>query len=337
MKKDENPYHILVIEDNIGDYVILEEYLSEYLSNLHIEHVENFKDASELLGNGENQFNLVFLDLSLPDKSGENLVVDIAQLAKGIPIVVLTGFADLEFGSRSLGLGATDYLVKDDLSAAVLYKSLLYNIQREKINSELKESQSKYADLFQLNPSPIIVYDQQTLKIIDINEAASKKYGYSRVELLSMDLKDISTESEVGVLLSSVDDIRVNTGESCNRITRHCKKNGELIDVEISPAKIRIHNRDAGLMLINDITENLNYIRKVEEQNETLKEITWIQSHVVRAPLARLMGLVNLLESDEGDLTEESKELLGYIKISAEELDQVVRSISDKSERISKN
>jgi signal transduction histidine kinase len=68
-----------------------------------------------------------------------------------------------------------------------------------------------------------------------------------------------------------------------------------------------------------------------------LKEITWIQSHVVRAPLARLMGLVNLLESDEGDLTEESKELLGYIKISAEELDQVVRSISDKSERISKN
>jgi light-regulated signal transduction histidine kinase (bacteriophytochrome) len=113
------------------------------------------------------------------------------------------------------------------------------------------------------------------------------------------------------------------------------KKNGELIDVEISPAKVRITNRDAGLVLINDITENLKYIRTVEEQNETLKEITWIQSHVVRAPLARLMGLVNLLESEEDALTEELKELLGYIKISAEELDVVVRNISDKSERIS--
>ncbi len=336
MKKDENPYKILVIEDNLGDFVILEEYLSEYLINLHINHAEDFHTAAQILKDGEKEIDIIFLDLSLPDKSGEDLVIEITNLASGIPIVVLTGFSDIEFGSRSLALGAADYLVKDDLSPAVLYKSLVYNIQRLNFISELKESKRKYSDLFQLNPSPIIVYDQQTLRIIDVNEAAYIKYGYTREEFLNMELKDIRPTSEEALLMQSMNDFWVNKSDKYQRITKHIKKNGEIMDLEVSPAKVKINNRDAGLVLVNDITENLKYIRKIEEQNETFKEIAWIQSHVVRAPLARLMGLVNLLESQEEGLNKDVKELLEYIKISAGELDGIIRKISEKTEGISK-
>lgn len=337
MKKDETSYHILVVEDNLGDFVILEDYLSEHLLNLRIKHVQSFKCASEVFLDGSNHFDLVFLDLSLPDKSGENLVIEMAKFVKEIPLIVLTGFADIEFGSRSLGLGATDYLVKDDLSPAILYKSLLYNIQRVKIVSELKESKSKYADLFQLNPSPIFVYDQEKSKIIDVNNASVKKYGYSREEFLSMSFEDLSLNQADNESASLVDDSWVPNRHSYLFSAKHFKKSGELMDVEFSPAKIKINNRDADLILINDITENLKYIRRVEEQNTTLKEIAWIQSHVVRAPLARLMGLINLIETLEEDLSEESKELLEFIKVSADELDGIVREISNKSEQISKN
>lgn len=106
------------------------------------------------------------------------------------------------------------------------------------------------------------------------------------------------------------------------------------MDVERSPAKIKINNKDAGMVLINDITENLKYIHKIEEQNQTFKEIAWIQSHVVRAPLARLMGLVNLLEGSEDNLSEDNQKLVEYIKLSAEELDAIIRDISKKSEGI---
>ena len=337
MKKDENPYHILVVEDNLGDYVLLEEYLSEYLLNLQISHAENYYAAAKILAEKENSFDLMFLDLSLPDKSGEELVIDITKIAIGIPIVVLTGFSDLEFGSRSLALGASDYLVKDDLSPAVLYKSLIYNIQRVNFIAELKESKRKYSDLFQLNPSPIIVYDQKTLKIIDVNEAASSKYGYTREEFLAMDLFDIRPKSEERVLMDSIKDFWVKNSDHYERVTKHLKKNGEILDVEISPAKVKINNKDAGLVLINDITDKLKYVRKIEEQNETFREIAWIQSHVVRAPLARMMGLVNLIESEEENLSEELKELIEYIKVSAKELDGIIKDISKKSEGISKN
>jgi len=336
MSKDEKHYHVLVVEDNLGDFVILEEYLLESILNLHTKHAETFKAATDYLENDEYQFDIVFLDLSLPDKSGEELVLEIIKRAIGIPVVVLTGFSNLDFGTRSLALGASDYLLKDDLSPAVLHNSLIYNIQRVKFISELKESRSKYSDLFQLNPSPIIVYDLESLKVIDVNQSAILKYGYEREEFLLINLFDLHPKEEADALVEAINTYWVKNTSDFKRITRHLKKNGEIIELEISPAKIKINNKDAGLVLVNDITENLKYIRKIEEQNEAFKEIAWIQSHVVRAPLARLLGLANLLEISEEESIQENNELLDHIKTSVLELDKIVRDINDKSEMISK-
>lgn len=331
MKKDEKPYSILVIEDNLGDYVIIEEYLSEHILNLQATQVESFKKASEYLEK-ENNYDLVFLDLSLPDKSGEDLVLEITKRADGIPVVVLTGFADLEFGSKSLALGASDYLVKDNLSPAVLYKSILYNIQRINFISELKESKKKYTDLFQLSPSPILVYDFETLNILDVNESALEIYGFSRTEFLSLNILDIHPKDHQESLPKKDFDFQKADQKDLQKRARHLRKKGDYIDVEINPAIVNINNRDAVMIVVKDITENLKYIHKIEEQNQKFREIAWIQSHVVRAPLARMMGLMNILESVE--INPEDQEILNYILQSAEELDQIIRDIASKSENI---
>lgn len=83
---------------------------------------------------------------------------------------------------------------------------------------------------------------------------------------------------------------------------------------------------------MQDITERINYIREIEQHNSRLKDIAWTQTHLVRAPLARIIGISNLLKSGENDL-ETSDKLLDYLETSANELDQVVKTIVEKSQK----
>jgi DNA-binding response OmpR family regulator len=78
-------------------------------------------------------------------------------------------------------------------------------------------------------------------------------------------------------------------------------------------------------------TELLRTNQAIQEQNNVLKDIAWMQSHLVRAPLARLMGLVSLLKIGEEseELTKES--MLQYIEDSANELDVIIKDISQKA------
>ncbi|WP_424494851.1 PAS domain S-box protein [Salinimicrobium sp. GXAS 041] len=85
-----------------------------------------------------------------------------------------------------------------------------------------------------------------------------------------------------------------------------------------------------------DVTASRRLIRDIKKQNKGLKEIAWAQSHIVRAPLARLKGLVDLLEM--ADLEKEKQgEILGHIKDSANELDDILRGIVSKTEKIEIN
>lgn len=83
----------------------------------------------------------------------------------------------------------------------------------------------------------------------------------------------------------------------------------------------------------HDVTDRLRYISEIEEQNHKLQEIAWMQSHVIRAPLARLMGLIDLIKNYQNSETEKN-ELLDHILTSAYSLDEIIRDISAKTEQI---
>lgn len=334
MRKDEKSYHILIIEDNLGDNILIEEYLTENILNPKLIRADTFQSAKVLLENRSNTFDIIFLDLSLPDLSGEPLIVGVLNLAVDTPVVALTGFSDLDFSIKSLGLGISDYLLKDELTPIILYKSVIYAIQRRKFTDQIQKSEKRYSDLFQLSPLPMWVYDLETLHFLNINKAAISHYGYSDEEFLAMSVLDIRPQEDVEHALNSINNTRQGIKMSPQSVFRHKKKNGELIFVEVTINLLIFYGRDAVMVLVNDITERYNYVETIEKQNQTFREIAWIQSHVVRAPLARLLGLVNLLESEIPNVKEESLELIQHIKNSAFELDEIVRDISKKSEQI---
>lgn len=333
MEKDKNRYKILVIEDNPGDFALIEDFLEEQIFSPEIVQAKNFKEGRFLLVEEKLAVSVILLDLSLPDKSGENLIMEIVALSAGIPIIVLTGYPDISFSVKSLSLGVSDYLLKDELSASNLYKSILYSIERKKKSAELEESEKRYSDLFQLSPQPMWVYDLETLEFLNVNNAAIRHYGYSLEEFLNMTIRDIRPEEEMDKLNEALLVTRKTATYHYNGISRHRKKDGDIIQAEIQSNGIYINGRKARVVLINDITERVRYIEAIERQNQKLQEIAYLQSHVVRAPVARLMSIVGLIKNYQHSEIEKN-ELLDHMLISANELDGIIRDIANKTRHI---
>ncbi|WP_162127909.1 PAS domain S-box protein [Flavobacterium phycosphaerae] len=334
--KDHKPYQILIVEDNLGDYTLIVDYLEERFESPVISWAKNFKDAKTILTDSNIKCDLILLDLTLPDKSGEELITEIIQLSHEIPLIILTGYSDINFGIKSLSLGVSDYLIKDELDSNSLYKSIVYNIERKKTLLQLETSERRYSDLFHLSPQPMWVYDIETLRFLDVNLAAEKHYGYSLQEFLGMTIKDIRPEEDIPELIERVEFLNQTKGSYSMGTFRHKKKNGEIIYVEIQSNTLPFQNTTGRIILANDVTERFTYIDAIEKQNEKLKEIAWIQSHVVRAPLARMMSLIDIIKNygiDDND----NEKLLTHLLESAEELDIIIKDISRKSEGINLN
>lgn len=334
MRKDIKLYNFLVVEDNLGDYFLIEEYLAENILAPNVRRAESFEEAKKILLNDAEVFDVIFLDLSLPDLSGEQLIIQVVEMAAGCPVIALTGFSDLEFSIVSLSLGVSDYLLKDDLTPTILYKSIIYSIQRGKFIDQIQKSEKRYSDLFHLSPLPMWVFDLETLRFLDVNRAAIHHYGFSEEEFFAMDITEIRPPEDVEDMKKILEKAMQGLIVNLKSVFRHRKKSGEIMVVETTLSRLTFNQKDSALVLVNDITDRTRYIETIEKQNKTFLEIAWIQSHVVRAPLARLLGLVDLMEMELKVKDQEITNLMNYIKDSAGELDQIIREITKKSDII---
>lgn len=325
---EHSSYKILIVEDNPGDAILIEDFLFEQFKSLRTTISTSFRDARKLIIHSEYSYDIILLDLTLPDKTGFDLIDETINVCKEIPVIVLTGYADLAFGVKSLSLGISDYILKDELNAVTLYKSIIYSLERKRFTNSLKESEKRYSDLFHLSPLPMWVFDTETLQFLDVNEAAINHYGYSFGEFLSMTIKDIRPEEEINMLDNTLaKDLKTSVHKG---IFKHKKKDGAIIHVDIQSSALMYKDKKAKIVVSTDVTENFRYTKTIENQNQKFREIAWIQSHVVRAPLARLMGLVPLIKNNLIE-TEELDEVLNYIQLSANELDGIIRAISQKA------
>jgi len=261
MTKDSSDYYILLIEDNPGDIVLIQEYLSEQIQNPHITIVSNFLKASDILKKN-NKFDIILLDLSLPDKFGTELINEVLEMGKDIPVIILTDFSDMGFSIKSISYGVSDYLIKNDLNASSLYKSILYCLERKKRVHELQESEKRYSDLFRLNPQPIWIYEPETLKIIQVNHAAVELYGYTMEEFRELTLRDIKVEEDVDLLKQTLKQIE-GSKQAFQKKTKHYTKYGELLDVEIQANFIYINEKKYRIVIITDVTEKIRMEQQI--------------------------------------------------------------------------
>ena len=136
--------------------------------------------------------------------------------------------------------------------------------ERKQAESALRDSEERYRLLFESTPQPICVYDAETLRFLTVNEAATRTYGYTRDEFLSMTMDDITQEGETG--LSS--------------LCRHQTKGKKTIHVEISSHPILFDGRNGELVIINDVTERRLLDERQQGMHASLQQsaIEWRQT-----------------------------------------------------------
>lgn len=133
---------ILLVEDNPDDAELLQEIIADVQENSYsLVHVERLKDAHNCLK--KNQFDVILLDLSLPDKQGLDTVTQTYCLAPDLPIVVLTGFNDQDMALEALRQGAQDYLVKGKIDHHLLFRSIHHAIERAQTLKRLRQSEEQ--------------------------------------------------------------------------------------------------------------------------------------------------------------------------------------------------
>lgn len=113
----------------------------------------------------------------------------------------------------------------------------------------LEESEEHYRLLFDNNPSSIIMYDAKSFEIIDVNPASCNLYGYSREEFQKLLLGDLISREGLGTHQDSKSD------ESTSKTTRHRRKNGSLIDVEVVDHALEYKNRETRIAMIQELSE----------------------------------------------------------------------------------
>lgn len=143
--------------------------------------------------------------------------------------------------------------------------------ESKKAVEELHNSEERYRDLFENNPCSMWVYDLETLRFLAVNDAAQFFYGYSREEFLEMPITKIRPAEDVPKLLSYIEGMaEIIDGP---RNWRHLKKDGSIIDVEITSHELNFAGRRARLVLANDITERKQAEQKLRQSRESYRDL----------------------------------------------------------------
>ncbi len=190
---------ILLIEDNLAEAKLLQEFLKQAQSkNFTLVHVKRLGEALELLRNCNdtgNRFDIILLDLTLPDSQGLTSLSVLNNIVPSLPIVVLTNTNDDTLAIEAVRQGAQDYLVKRQVNVEVLLRSLRYAIERK----QALESLRKY------NQSLEIKVQQRTAELIKAKELNQFKSEF--VSMLSHDIRNpLNTILLAAGLLQNNDD-----------------------------------------------------------------------------------------------------------------------------------
>ena len=191
---------VLIVEDNPVDALCIREALEATNSTkFAISHVENLAEARERLG--KEAFNVLVLDLGLPESQGIETFREVKNIAPGIPIVVMSGLDDETVAIEAVRLGAQDYLLKGKWDAEVLKRSIYYAIERHRLLSEREHSEDSG---HQIETHRVLIVEDNPVDALCIKEALegtnSTKYAISHVETLAEGKERLEKE-EFNVLL----------------------------------------------------------------------------------------------------------------------------------------
>lgn len=252
--------NILLIEDSPVDRDLVKEYLEDTIfKGYQISEAEKLKEGQVRLES--SNFDVLLLDLSLPDSFGLDGLKNIKNSKSDLPVIILTGLEDHKVALEAIRNGAQDYLVKGNFDSSILERVIRYSVERTSIESKLKESEEYFRHLTEYSTDITLVLDED-MRIQYASLAANRLLGYQIREMVGNSMYAYLAKDSHAVFEQYMQDCAKNKGMYQPVELTVEKKDGEEMFIE-TQANIFGSGLQKGFFILNarNITE-----RKIAEK-----------------------------------------------------------------------
>jgi PAS domain S-box-containing protein len=319
---------ILIIDDDEDDFFITSEYLKQIKEyDLELDWCYRFNDAVQLMK--ERKYDMYFVDYRLGAKTGLDFLKEAVKIGCEEPIVLLTGKGNKDVDIEAMQMGATDYLIKTELTTDKLERCIRYSLERMAYLKALRANEKKYRSIFELSKDAVFTADQ-SLTFRDMNQATSALLGFSRDVLITMTVFDLIADESDKKLLEK---IIYEEGEVNDLETEFITDQGEKKTCIFSLTATVDDSGSYYQGLLHDIT-NLKRAEKanllIEKLGATGRLVRTL-AHEVRNPLNNInMSVEQLLQAPE-TTTEESPLFLDIIQRNSKRIGDIITELLDTS------
>ena len=320
---NQNKYKIAVIEDDEDDYLIIKDYINDIEGkSFVVDWFQDYNSAIEAIKN--KQYHLYFVDYFLGHKTGLDLLDSASELNCDEPIILLTGLGNKAIDIKAMERGATDYLVKNDLSTEKLERCIRYSLERSSFLKELKSREAKYRTLFESSKDAVFITDDQ-LNFSEVNDAAVQLLGYSEDELVGRNLREFISEQHLNGRLkplnekSSLEDNEIKIINNNNE-TRECL-------LSLAPQR----QADDETFIVHGIIHDITKIKKAEMVNLQAEKLAANErlirmlAHEIRNPLNNIILSIDQLIPLERD--EFQKNFMDIIQRNALRINNIITEL----------
>lgn len=329
---------LLLVDDDKADRQLVKLSLAKSSGTVqfNIETAESILEATECLNN--NKYDIVLLDLGLPDSHGIETVHKIHKINPNVPIVVLTGLDDEEIGLEAIKTGAEDYLTKGKSLEYVLVRTIRYAIGRKQTEKALARNENLLRTIINATKEAMLSIDDEGLVNL-FNPAAENMFGRKKAEMLGQPVNCLIPERFrhqhheclKKYFTTGKPDVAIGNTMELPAL----RSNGDEFPIELSLSAGMLENKPFVIGVARDITERkeaekkqAELLQKVENINKELKDFASIVSHDLKAPLRGIKTLANWILTDYGDKFDETgKEQMDLLLARVERMYKLIDGV----------
>ncbi|HEX3596919.1 MAG TPA: PAS domain S-box protein, partial [Polyangiaceae bacterium] len=194
-ERSSDAVRVLLVDDDYDDYQLTRQILRELRHGLRceLEWVRTYEDAREALSTRTH--DVCLLDYYLGPHTGMELLTDSSSFNLGVPIILLTGRGSAGVEKQALAAGAADYLVKGEIDATTLERSIRHSLERTRSIEALRQRERQFRAVFEATLDAMLIADDHA-RYVDANQFALSLLGVSRERLLNMTVTELAPPEE---------------------------------------------------------------------------------------------------------------------------------------------
>lgn len=282
---------IAVIDDDEDDFILIQDCIRYAEGNLTVDWYNNYEEAFPHIVS--KAYDLYFIDYFLGAKTGIELLQEARKLHIDRPLVLLTGVGNRDIDILAMKCGATDYLVKADLTTEKVERCIRYSLQRTLFLEELKASEKKYYTLFEGSKDAVFI--------------ANKDLVFKEINISTQQLLEIKKEDTADLSLYDF----IEGDNTISQLKKLIATYGKIEDIEIKLCKENHESKICLLSLhvleqndepvIHGIIHDISKLKKAEqdriltEKMQANDRLLRVLAHEIRNPLCNIILSTEML------------------------------------------